>query len=298
LLNEALELKILITGATGFIGHHLINRLSKCSGAQLFALDLQKGQEIEHLCQSLTVDMSIPGWSEIIPEPVDAVVHLAQSLRYRDFPEGGYDMVKTNINGTFELLEWCRKNYVRKFIFSSTGNVYRDEKRLLTENDICKPETMYAATKLSAEHLVKQYSPFFQTLVLRVFGVYGPGQSNMMIPNIIERVRKGREITLARKVGLYMTPLYISDCIEMLYKIIIDPKIRISDLFNLAGNETIHLGSIITCIERLVNCKANITITDDEPRYLLGDNKKIVEYCNYTPKISFTDGLRNTVAKM
>lgn len=288
-------MKILITGAKGFIGRHLINRLSQCSGTQIFALDVQEEQKKEHLYQSLYVDMSMPGWSKIIPGPMDAVVHLAQSLSYRDFPEGAYDMVKININGTFELLEWCRKNYVKKFIFSSTGNVYKEKKRLLTENDICEPASMYAATKLSAEHLVKQYSVFFQTIILRLFGVYGPGQSNMTIPNIVESVRKGKKITLAQKIGLHMTPLYIVDCIEMFYKLIMDDNLGKSILLNMASNESIHLGNIIQKIEKHINCKAIIKITDDEPRYLQGENKKIRETLNYDPVVSFDEGIKITL---
>ena len=295
LAKELPELKILITGARGFIGRHLINRLSQCSGTQVFALDVQEEQKKEHLYQSLCVDMSIPGWSEIIPGPMDAVVHLAQSLRYRDFPEGAYDMVRININATFELLEWCRKNYVRKFIFSSTGNVYKEDKKLLTENDVCEPTSMYAATKLSAEHLVKQYAVFFQAIILRLFGVYGPGQSNRTIPNIVENVRKGNEITLAQKIGLHMTPLYISDCIEMLYKLIMEDNLGKSILLNMASSESIHLGDIIKKIEKHLNCKAITKITEDEPRYLQGDNKKILETLNYDPAVDFDEGIKKTL---
>jgi UDP-glucose 4-epimerase len=295
LAKELPELRILITGARGFIGRHLINRLLRCSDTQIFALDVPGDSKREHSYQSLSVDMSLPGWSEIICEPMDTVVHLAQSLRYRDFPEGAYDMVKININGTFELLEWCRKNSVKKFIFSSTGNVYKEQKQKLTENDICEPTSMYAATKLSAEHLVKQYSIFFQTIILRLFGIYGPGQSNMTIPNIIESVRKGNEITLAQKIGLNMTPLYISDCIEMIYKLIMDNNLGKNILLNMASSEAIHLGDIIKKIENYLNCKAIIKITDHDPKYLQGENKKIRETINYDPVVCFDEGIKNTL---
>lgn len=284
-------MKVLITGAKGFIGQNLISRLSQFSDIKIFALDIKGENKREHLCQTLNTDIAMQGWTEIIPEPMDVVVHLAQSMRYRDFPEGAYDMVKININGTFELLDWCQKNFAKKFIFSSTGNVYKAKRGFLTEEDICEPSSMYASTKLCAEHLVTQYSTFFQTIILRLFGVYGPGQTNMIIPNIIESVYKKKEITLAQKIGLYMTPIYISDCVEMLYKLIIDQKTT-CDTFNMSGSEVTHLGDIIKYVEELLNCSANISFSNDEPRYLLGESKKLREALDYNKMVSFKEGMR------
>lgn len=285
-------MKILITGARGFIGRHLVSGLSQCCDAQIFALDIKGENKKENLCESLSADMAIPGWTEIIPGSMDVVVHLAQSLRYRDFPEGADDMVRININATFELLEWCRKNYVKKFIFSSTGNVYRPSKNLLGEDHPCEPATMYAATKLSAEHLAAQYRSFFYVQILRLFGVYGPGQTGMTISNVIERIRTGEEITLAQGAGLYFTPLYITDCVMMILKLL---NLDDSCLFNLSGNERINLGQVVKIAELALNRQANINLTDNSPAYLQGNNSKICQALQVRPMIPFDEGMMQTI---
>jgi nucleoside-diphosphate-sugar epimerase len=285
----------LLTGATGFIGRHLIENLLKLDNVTIIALSRIPLVIPNQKYVPYAVDMSNWGWTESIPSSVDVVVHLSQSRKYRAFPDGAIDMVRINIDATSELLEWSRKNKVQRFLFASTGNVYKPKPNLLTEVDICEPDSMYAATKLSAEFIVHLYSQFFQTIVMRLFGVYGPSQKEMVIATMIDRVCTGQKITLAKGTGLYLTPLYISDCIAMIKGLLV-LDIAQSQTFNLAGKEIIHLGQIVSLIADRTQQTPIIAVTDEKPYFLQGNSEKIYKAINYRPQVNFSEGIDRMIS--
>lgn len=252
---------ILLTGTSGYIGSKLGRYLSIQSDNDLIYVDRRRG-----------FDLSIPGWSGRLPEKkVDVVTHLAQSRRYREFPEGAEDMFQVNIASTFELLEWARKHGVKKFIFASSGTVYVPKSGKLKETSECKPSTMYASSKLCAENLVQSYSSFFEVLILRLFGTYGPGQKQMLIAETIERVKKGEEVTLASGAGIYLTPIFIDDCVKVLNSLLQTALPTPIAIINVAGAEIISLSDIVKIIEERLKKKANTVITDESPKSLCAD---------------------------
>jgi UDP-glucose 4-epimerase len=268
-----MALNILITGSAGFIGRALTEKLLQSSGHTIYGID-RTPLKIDHeRYKAVQVDVTKPGWTEHLNFPVDIVIHLAQSSRYREFPQGAPDMFRVTVQATFELLEWSRRKNIKKWLYSSTGNVYRPSSKLLNEEDHCDPVTMYAATKLCAEHLALQYRPFFLVHILRLFGVYGPGQTGMTIPNMIERVRTGEEIVLAQGMGLYFTPLYITDCVRMFEKLLFFENHL---LCNLSGSERVHLGQVVNIAEASLKKRANVRLTEDPPVYLLETIERFV----------------------
>ncbi len=88
--------------------------------------------------------------------------------------------------------------------------------RPLREDDPPCPASLYGASKLSAELLLQHYGTLFETVLMRIFGVYGPGQKDMLIPSTIRRVLNDEEITLAGGAGVYLSPLFVTDCVEMI----------------------------------------------------------------------------------
>lgn len=286
-------MKVLVTGASGFIGRNLIKKILEREGVLVYAVS----RTIPLVnCKNyipVSVDITVKDWTNVIPSPVDTVIHLAQSNRYREFPEGAKDMIDINIKCTLELLEWSRNNKVRRFLFASTGNVYKRSTKLHMETDECEPKSLYDATKLSAEYLVKQYNMFYKTIIMRLFGVYGPGQKDKIIPTLIESVKRGKKIKLAQGIGAYLTPLYISDCVEMVVWLINhDFKNDDIEVYNLAGKEVIKLSDFVRMIEKLLHCKAGIDLVDDEaPFYLLGNIDKICKIINFKPSITIEKGL-------
>ena len=222
------------------------------------------------------------------------VYHLAQSKRYREFPDGAIDMSAVNITSTVEILGWSLKNSVKKFIYTSTANVFKKSTCKIKSTHPCEPKSMYSATKLSAEFIIKQYEEYFQIIILRLFTIYGPKQRNMLIPTLIEKVSLGQEIFLANGVGIYLTPLFISDCIEALLKLV-DLNRSKTILYNLAGSEIIDLSEILDILEGFLNKKSNRINTNEEPLYITGSNDRISHNILYQPKINIYEGLKKTV---
>lgn len=288
--------RFLITGGDGFIGSYLVDRLLREETAEICVIDSRHSSRVHPKLEFIQLDISKPGWTADISGSADVVFHLAQSNRYRDFPEGTKDMVAVNITATAELLEWSRKHGVNRFVFSSTGNVYSKSKQPLQTNAPCDPASMYAATKLCAEHLIMQYAHFFQINILRLFSVYGPKQKGMLIPTLIERIKTGGEITLAQGEGIYLTPIFISDCVETFARIA-GISMGQPNLYNVAGGDVINLASIVRILENYLGLKANIRITDEEPMYLLGDGNEIGKAINFYPSVDVSTGLANTISE-
>lgn len=287
-------MKVLITGVSGFIGHALAARLAKNSDMQVIGTVRDAKSRLPVGVQGVRTDFADSQWVTALPGPVDVVVHLAQSKKYREFPEGSCDMVAINVDATVALLDWAARNGVRRFVLASTGNVYRPSSMSLDEDAPCEPESMYAASKLCAELLVRQYAKLIEPCILRVFGVYGPGQTGMLIPNMISRITSGQEITLAQGIGLHLTPLNIQDCVEMLLRVVSVDRYE-STTFNLCGNEIVLLGDIVRRLGVLLNREPYIRISDGAPQHLMGDSARFVKEFGYSPLVRLEEGLEQVV---
>ena len=164
------NMKILITGSTGFIGSHLVNLLK--NNHEVFALTndrtyLEKSSgSVKYIFQDLTQPLVLGEIKEI-----DCIIHLAQGNQKTI--EGAPIEFKVNVAATMELLEFARTHQAKKFILASSGTVYGFGPRKFKETDSYNPINMYGATKIAAEGLVKQYESYFDCIILRFFFPYG-----------------------------------------------------------------------------------------------------------------------------
>ena len=227
-------------------------------------------------------------------EHFDMIVHLAQSNHYRDFPSRVDDIFKINVQATVELAEWALGHGVNRFLFASTGNVYGFQNSVHREDDRCDPETMYGASKLSAEILLKPFSEFMDVVVLRLFGVYGPGQTEAMLPGIIQRFNAGEEITLAGNVGVRFNPIYVDDCAAAIHGLTMSTLIADYEVLNIGGSEFIDLRQVSELMESYSGMKARIRLTSEQPKELVGSNEKLHRLCVLKGGTSFQEGFRRT----
>lgn len=267
-------MNILITGSDGFIGKHLSAYLLS-KGHSLYLVSRKRPSAGSDGFNYITTDLAVSGFSKVFPDGIDRVIHLAQSSRYRDFPQGAPDMTHVNINSTFELLEWSRVTGVKHFIFTSTANVYSPSTDLLTEKSATNPISFYGASKLAAELCAVQYQQFFQVDVLRCFTVYGPGQENMLIANVIKRIQDGSAITLGEGVGIYLTPVFLCDVLSIINCLSKLHPSQEARIFNVSGDRIVSLSDVVIAIERLLAKKAVIKMTDEVPLFFTGSNEKI-----------------------
>lgn len=287
-------MKILITGASGFIGSNLVRSLAEKH--TVYAVVRKKKKFVGNpQVNFIEVDLARKDFVEELPSGINTVLHLAQSSRYRDFPDGVEDMISININSTGFLLDWARRSEVKHFVFSSTANVYSQTGEKFTEKSATTPISYYGASKLAAEQLVTQYAQYFAVDILRLFTVYGPGQKGMLIPQIIQKIKSREDIYLASKAGIYLTPIYIDDLLNIFIKIMeinVDLKLRI---MNICGNESVSLRQIVSSIGEILNLATPIQVTKDVPLSFIGSNDFLFETIDSLDFTSLTEGLAKTI---
>lgn len=280
--------KILITGANGFIGNHLLRTIK--AKHEVFALvrEVRSGsgfKEVNWIEQDLSKRLEYSR----LPKHVNAIIHLAQSKQYRNFPDGAKDIFDVNVCSTFELLEYARKTGAQHFLFSSSGGIYGYSYEKFVETDPVSPLNFYFASKHTAELLIANYRQFFCTVVFRFFFVYGPGQKGMLIPTLMNKVKNDEPVVIEGMPGLRINPIYIGDAIR-----VFEPALQLlnSDLFNVASDENVTITDLVNLMEKVSGKKAIIKHTDNNPQGdLVGDNTRMKEVLGVYPKTSLRDGL-------
>ena len=176
-------MNILVTGANGLLGRYLVELLSKQH--KVFAIVKNKEKlsfELNENISVLEIDLSDID-TRILPKDIDAVYYLAQSNRFREFPDGVDDMLSINVVAPNTLAKWAVSNGVKKFIYASSGGVYTNPNKPVKEFfDINANEKLgfYLNSKLSAEMLLKNYASLFETFaIIRPFFMYGVGQNDL-----------------------------------------------------------------------------------------------------------------------
>jgi len=284
--------RILITGAAGFIGSRLVSALRERH--ELFALIRPKTQSEKFVgVKWLEHDLSQPLDQVRLPDRMDAIIHLVQSRQYRKFPEGAKDIFDVNIQSTFQLLEYARRVGVNHFLFASSGGVYGYSYEKFVEGDPVNPLNFYLSSKYTSELLIANYQPFFHTVVFRFFFVYGAGQREMLIPNLVQKVINGERIVIEGDPGLRINPIYIEDAIRAF-----EPALQLpaSALFNVAGDQIVTITELVRLIETVSGKPALIQHKGPNPvGDLVGDNSRLKKVLGVYPDTPLLQGLKRMI---
>lgn len=241
-------MKVLVTGATGFLGRALIPELrlrhEVLCGRRADAAAIDGARNVY-------LDFTGPGRTgSVLSERVDAIIHLAQSRRYRDFPDAALDVFDVNLNSTARLLDYATRNGVKWFFLASTGSVYEPYLGPLREEAPVAPKTYYSRTKLAAEHLVLSYASFLDVSVFRLFFPYGAGQTDRLMPTLIEKIDKDAPILLDGNTGgMQFTPTHVSDVARLICRGLED---RWTGIMNVASPDAVTIRDVAQVIGRLM----------------------------------------------
>lgn len=248
-------MRILLTGATGFLGSHLLPHLTV--DCEVWTAGMRPAAD--PAARFVAVDLGRAGFTAALPDRVDAVVHLAQSHRYRDFPDGAGDMVAVNVAATAELLDYARRAGARHFLFASSGAVYQPFEGGMAETDPCAPTDFYGASKLAAEALIRAYASCFPVCILRLFFLYGRGQVARLAPTLVARLRAGAPITLAGSgQGLAFTPTHVADAAA----VIVEALGRKWDcIVNVASPEIVTIHRMATMLGKRMGIEPTFVMT-------------------------------------
>jgi len=295
-------MKILLTGADGFVGKYLVKELLS-GGHDIFAVSrAQRKRTSNNNLQYIDANFENENFCSCFPVDIDVIVHLAQSNHYREFPDKATNIFQVNVNSLMCILDWAKKKTkIKKFIFTSSANVYEMQKNKINEHCSVAATSFYAQTKLMGEDLLRQYSEFFTTHILRLFTIYGPGQKNMLMPNLVNKVYFGEPIQIFGDEGIRLSPLYVLDLVLMLRRVIeIEPK-KIIPIYNLGGAQSVSILELSKIIGSALDVKVNIEFCQEEqPAKInrlgwVSDNNKFISNYGVAPNYKLDQGLKQTV---
>jgi len=306
-------MKILITGSEGFIGSHLTELLVQ-KGFQVKAFVKYNFQNNWGWLETSKYKKDIEIYTGDIRDfdsvydamkDCDIVFHLAAliGIPYSYISPLAY--VKTNTEGTYNVLEAARKLNIQRVVHTSTSEIYGTAQYVpIDEKHPYNPQSPYAASKAGADHLALSYFRSFGTpvTVIRPFNTYGPRQSaRAIIPTIISQILSGkREIELGN-----LTPTrdlnFVKDTANGFYTVGLHEK-TIGDVFNLGTGKEISIGDLVNKIIEL--CGKDVKIKQDKTRIrpgkseverLLCDSSKSKELTGWKPEYTLEEGLKETI---
>jgi len=290
-------MRILLTGATGFIGSRLRRALA-ATGHEVVGVtrSAPPTDPPDVQCQWIRMDLEQPPARPPVTG-LDAVIYLAQSRAYREFPAKAREIFAVNATALFGMLDWARTERIRAFVYASSANVYPPSAAPLPESTPLGPESFYGRSKQMGELLVASYADYFHCTTFRFFTVYGAGQSGTLIPSLVDRVRNGQAIQVQGRSGLPLSPVYVEDVTRFLIAALEPrPPARDGDVFNLGGPEALDIRRIGEQIgEALGREPIFETRPGPEPLGWLPDATRLVATFGSSPAVPFRDGIRHMV---
>lgn len=308
-------MKVLITGADGFIGSHLTEELVKKGyDVRAFAyynsfntwgwLDTLPKDIMDHI-EVFTGDIRDPNGVRTAMQGTEEVFHLAALIAIPFSYHSPDSYVDTNIKGTLNVLQAARDLDVRKIMVTSTSEVYGTAQYVpIDEKHPYQGQSPYSATKIGADRLAESFYRSFElpVAIVRPFNTYGPRQSaRAVIPTIITQLLAGKtEIKLGS-----LTPTrdfnYVKDTAAGFIAIAESDK-TVGEEINIATGQEISIGDLAKEIISQINPSAKIVCDEDrlrpdksEVNRLLGDNTKIKTLTDWEQKYTFSEGIAETI---
>jgi len=303
--------KILITGAAGFIGYHLCKSLLE-DGYKVLGIDnlndyydtnLKQARldQLKHF-KSFTfnkVDMAdreslTTSFQSFNPKKI---VNLAAQPGVRYSMENPYKYMESNLVGFLNIIELCRNNEVKSFIYASSSSVYGGNKKMpfSVEDRVHQPLALYGATKRANELIAHSYSHLYglRTTGLRYFTVYGPWyRPDMAIFIFTQKIIAGKPIPVFNNGKMRRDFTYIDDVISGTRSAI--EKNYKCEIFNLGNSKSESLLELIGIIEKNLGNKAQIEYLPMQPgdvKESLADIKKSTEKLGYKPITTINKGI-------
>jgi NAD dependent epimerase/dehydratase len=312
-----LSKKILVTGADGFIGSHLVERLVR-SGYDVRAFVLynsfnswgwldQCAEDVKDRFEVFSGDIRDPHGVHVAMRGCDAVMHLAALIAIPYSYHSPDTYVDTNVKGTLNILQAARALDVEKVIHTSTSEVYGTARFVpITEEHPLQGQSPYSASKIGADQMAYSFYTSFQLpiTILRPFNTYGPRQSaRAVIPTIISQIANGERRLKLGAIHPTRDFNYVADTVSG-FLAGLESTRGLGEVINLGSNYEISIEDTTRLIAKLMNVE--IEIETDEQRLrpekseverLWADNKKAAELLNWHPDFSNLEGLSKGLEK-
>jgi UDP-glucose 4-epimerase len=283
--------RLLVTGGTGFIGHRLLAELAGRHEIVALARTARPADSTVHWVEH---DLREPLDAARLPRRIDAVLHLAQSPRYKEFPAGAADVYAVTVQSTFALIEWAREARVQTFVLVSTGGLYVPSEQPVDEDSPIHAGGFYFRAKHAAELMLGAYAGLLRPVVLRPFFVYGEGQRRMLIGRLIEQIAAGEEIVIEGHPGLRCNPVHVDDMVRVFEPVLTAP---VSGPINIAGPDVASMSELIAALGEAIGVEP---VVRHRPAATAGDlvaaTARLRDEVGVTPSVGLRDGLRRVAA--
>lgn len=305
--------KILVTGADGFIGSHLCE-LMVSLGYDVRALVQYNSlnswgwldqSPIKNKIEIVSGDVRDSRLCREITKNVDSVFHLAALIAIPYSYQAPESYIDTNISGTLNMVSASMDNGVKKFLHTSTSEVYGTAIQVpISESHPLQPQSPYSASKIGADAIAMSFWHAFKypVTVVRPFNTFGPRQSaRAVIPTIISQLAAGKKEINLGDLRPTRDFNFVTDTCQGFVDIARAQKVE-GEVINLSSGKEISIGELFNLINKLMN--TNATTLDDLKRHrpsgsevfrLLGDHSKATTLAGYKPKFTFETGLKQTI---
>jgi NAD dependent epimerase/dehydratase len=301
---------VLVTGAGGFIGSHLCERLIR-DGEQVRALvrytsrrDIGDLAHLESPPEVTFGDLRDPYTVRELARGVDTVYHLGASISVPYSYEAPRDFASTNVEGTLNVLSAARAEEVGRVVHLSSSEVYGTARYTpIDEAHPLQAQSPYSATKIGADKLAESFHCSFELPVVtaRPFNTFGPRQSpRAVIPTIVAQALAGDTV----RVGSLFPRrdfVFVEDTVDALVRLGRSPE-GAGEVFNIATGADISIGEVIDLVAELLGKELEVVPEDgrvrpehSEVHQLLGDATKLRDAFGWSPGHSFRDGLARTI---
>lgn len=313
-------MKILLTGAAGFIGMHTAKRLL-ARGDEVIGLDnlndyydvnLKKNRLLE-LTESknftfvkidLTDDQNIKKLFE--KEKFNAVVHLAAQAGVRYSLTHPQAYISSNVAGFCNILEACRCHPIEHLVYASSSSVYGGNTKLpfAEQDSVDHPVSLYAVTKKTNELMAHTYSHLYKlpTTGLRFFTVYGPwGRPDMALSLFTQAILSGEAIRVYNYGKMRRDFTYVDDIVEGVLRVLDRPPRTDSTpykIFNIGNNKPVELLDFIACLEEALGKRARkefLPLQDGDVPETYADTQALNQWVGYVPSTEIKKGIEKYV---
>lgn len=307
--------KILVTGADGFIGSHLVERLVEL-GYNVKAFVYYNSfnswgwvdsfpKDIKEKIEVFSGDIRDPNGVYESMKDVDVVFHLAALIGIPFSYHSPDSYVDTNIKGTLNVLQAAKKLNTQRVLVTSTSEVYGTAQFVpITESHPFQGQSPYSATKIGADRIAESFFRSFDlpVTIVRPFNTYGPRQSaRAIIPTIITQLLKEKKSIKLGDLTPTRDMLYVKDTVEGFVEIFNSER-TIGEEINIATQSEISIEELVHHILKIMDKKCEIENDEirirpvkSEVKRLFGSNKKLLNLTNWKQKYDLETGLQRTI---
>ncbi|MDD3050182.1 MAG: NAD-dependent 4,6-dehydratase LegB [Candidatus Cloacimonetes bacterium] len=307
--------RVLVTGADGFIGSHLVEKLlnENCNvRAFVFYNSFNSWGWIDSLPQYrmdkieiFAGDIRDPNGVRKAVEGIDTIFHLAALIGIPFSYHSPDSYVDTNIKGTLNILQAAKDYKTERVLITSTSEVYGTAKYVpIDENHPLQGQSPYSATKIGADRLSESFYRSFNlpVTIVRPFNTFGPRQSaRAVIPTIITQLLSGVEEIKLGSLNTSRDFVYVKDTVEGFFKIAKSDRTQGEEI-NIANQKEINIIDLAQIIIDIINPRAHV-ITDSvrkrpvlsEVERLVGSNTKLKLLTDWEQNYSLKEGLVETI---